>query len=94
MRSLHILSRGAERWESKRMELRWLLSAVGKSEGGLDGVVGGMMGIELLAGTMRLERGGIAAVGCSSMGAGSIGGKNYCGNLLWQSSVTLLPPGC
>ena len=33
-----------------------------------------------------------AAVGCSSMGAGSIGGKNYCGNLLWQSSVTLLPP--
>ena len=34
----------------------------------------------------------IAAVGCSSMGAGSIGGKNYCGNLLWQSSLTLLPP--
>ena len=34
---------------------------------------------------------GIAAVGCSSMGAGSIGGKNYCGNLLWQSSLTLLP---
>ena len=40
-----------------------------------------------------LVRGGIAAVGCSSMGAGSIGGKNYCGNLLWQSSVTLLPLG-
>ena len=39
-----------------------------------------------------LVRGGIAAVGCSSMGAGSIGGKNYCGNLLWQSSLTLLPP--
>ncbi len=38
-----------------------------------------------------LVRGGIAAVGCSSMGAGSIGGKNYCGNLLWQSSLTLLP---
>ena len=37
-------------------------------------------------------RGRIAAVGCSFMGAGSIGGKNYCGNLLWQSSVTLLPP--
>ena len=37
-----------------------------------------------------LSRDGIAAVGCSSMGAGSIGGKNYCGNLLWQSS--LLPP--
>ena len=43
------------------MELRWLLSAVVKSEGGLDGVVGGMMVIELLAGTMRLERDGIAA---------------------------------
>ena len=26
---------------------------------------------------------GIVAAGCSSMGAGSIGGKNYCGNLLW-----------
>jgi len=42
------------------------------------------MVIELLAGTMRLDRGRIAAVGCSSMGAGSIGGKNtvaiYCGN--------------
>ena len=49
------------------------------------------MVIELLAGTMRLDRDGIAAEGCSSMGAGSIGGKNYCGNLLWQSSLTLLP---
>ena len=39
-----------------------------------------------------LSRDGIAAGGCSSMGAGSIGGKNYCGNLLWQSSLTLLPP--
>jgi len=38
-----------------------------------------------------LSRDGIAAGGCSSMGAGSIGGKNYCGNLLWQSSLTLLP---
>ena len=38
------------------------------------------MVIELLAGTMRRGRGRIAAVGCSSMGAGSIGGKNYCGN--------------
>ena len=28
-----------------------------------------------------------------SMGAGSNGGKNYCDNLLWQSSVTLLPLG-
>jgi len=39
-----------------------------------------------------MVRDGIAAEGCSSMGAGSIGWKNYCGNLLWQSSVTLLPP--
>ena len=57
------------------------------------GGVGGMMVIELLAGKMRLDRGGIAAVGCSFMEAGSIGGKKYCGNLLWQSSLTLLPPG-
>ena len=56
------------------------------------GGVGGMMVIELLAGTMGRGRGRIAAVGCSSMGAGSIGGKKYCGNLLWQSSLTLLPP--
>ena len=34
---------------------------MGKSEFGVCGVVGGMMVIELLAGTMRLERGGIAA---------------------------------
>ena len=54
-------------------------------------MVGGMMVIELLAGKMGRGRGGIAAVGCSSMGAGSIGGKKYCGNLLWQSSLTLLP---
>ena len=51
---------------------------------GVCGVVGGKMVIELLAGKMRLVRGGIAAVECSSMGAGSIGGKNtvaiYCGN--------------
>jgi hypothetical protein len=40
-----------------------------------------------------LVRDRIAAVGCSSMGAGGIGGKNYCGNLLWQSSLTLLPRG-
>ena len=63
------------------------LSALGKSEFGLYGVVGGKMVIELLAGTMRLVRGGIAAVGCSSMGAGSMGGEDYCGNLLWQSSL-------
>ena len=50
------------------------------------------MVIELLAGTMRLDRGRIAAVGCSSMGADSMGGENYCGNLLWQSSLTLKIP--
>ena len=36
-------------------------SAAGKGEFGVCGVVGGMMVIELLAGTMRLDRGGIAA---------------------------------
>ena len=35
---------------------------MGKSEFGLCGVVGGMMVIELLAGKMRLDRGGIVAV--------------------------------
>ena len=35
---------------------RWVLSAVGKSEGGLDGVVGGMTVIVMLAYTMRLVR--------------------------------------
>ena len=37
-------------------------AAVGKSEFGVCGVVGGMMVIELLAGAMRRGRGGIAAV--------------------------------
>ncbi len=41
---------------------QWVLSAAGKSEGGLDGVVGGMTVIVMLAYTMRLLRGGIAAV--------------------------------
>lgn len=41
----------------------------------------------------KAMRGRIAAVGCSSMGAGSICGKNYCGNLLWQSRVPPLLPG-
>ena len=41
---------------------RWVLAAVGKSEVGVCGVVGGMMVIELLAGTMRRGRGGIVAV--------------------------------
>ena len=41
-----------------------------------------------------LVRDGIAAVGCSSMGAGSMGGENYCGNLLWQSCLSLSFPSC
>ena len=48
---------------------RWALAAVGKREFGLCGVVG----VELLAYTMRSIRGRIAAVGS----------ENYCGNLLW-----------
>ena len=40
---------------------RWVLAALGKTDFGLYGVVGGMMVIELLAGKMRLDRGGIAA---------------------------------
>ncbi len=66
--------------------------AAGKSEFGVCGVVGGMTGIVMLANTMRLVRGRIAAASFSSMGTGSMGGENYCGNLLWQSSLTLLPP--
>ena len=41
---------------------RWVLAAVGKSEFGVCGVVGGMLVIEMLACTMRLDRGRIAAV--------------------------------
>ena len=65
--------------------------ATGKSEFGRRCMLGGMTVIELLAGKMRLVRDGIAAEGCSPIGAGSMGGEDYCGNLLWQSSVTLLP---
>ena len=50
------------------------------------------MVIVMLANTMRLVCGRIAAASFSSMGTGSMGGEDYCGNLLWQSSVTLLPP--
>ena len=39
-----------------------------------------------------LVRDGNAAAGCSSMWAGTRGGENYCGNSLWQSGLTLLPP--
>ena len=38
------------------------MSAAEKSEFGVCGVVGGMIVIELLAGKMRMDRGGIAAV--------------------------------
>ena len=37
-----------------------------------------------------LVRGGNAAAGCSYMWTGTRGGENYCGNLLWQSGLTLL----
>ena len=37
------------------------MAAAEKSEFGVCGVAGGMMAIEMLAGTMRLDRGGIAA---------------------------------
>lgn len=37
-----------------------------------------------------LARGGIAVVRGSSMWADTIGGEYYCGNILWQSSLTLL----
>lgn len=53
-----------------------------KCEFGLIGVAGGMTVIALLAYTMRPDRGRFAAAGCSSMGAGSMGEENYCGNLL------------
>lgn len=48
--------------------------AAEKSEFGLCGVVGGMMVIELLAGAMRLDRGGIAAAEMKTTVA------IYCGN--------------
>ena len=53
---------------------RWALAAVGKSEFGLYGVVGGMAVIELLACAMRSVRGRIAAVGTKATVA------IYCGN--------------
>lgn len=59
---------------------RWVLAALGKSEPGLYGVVGGITVIVMLAYTMRSVRGRIAAVG----------NENNSGNLLWQSSLTLL----
>ncbi len=40
---------------------RWVMAAVGKSEFGLYGVVGGMTVIVMLAYAMRLVRDGIAA---------------------------------
>ena len=46
----------------RAVETNELPAAAEKSDGGLDGVVGGMMVIELLAGKMRLDRGGIVAV--------------------------------
>ena len=51
-----------------------LVLAAEKSEFGVCGVVGGMMVIELLAGAMRLDRGGIAAAEMKTTVA------IYCGN--------------
>ena len=39
-----------------------MLAALGKREIGLDGVIGGMMAIEMLSGNMRRGRDGFAAV--------------------------------
>ncbi len=46
----------------QQSDCRWVSAAAGKSEFEVCGVVGGKMVIELLAGTMRRGRGGIAAV--------------------------------
>ena len=46
----------------QQSDCRCVLAAAGKSEFGLIGVVGGMTVIVMLAYTMRLLRGGIAAV--------------------------------
>ena len=48
---------------------------------------------EIQEGYDLLVRGGNAAARCSSMWTGTRGGENYCGNLLWQSVLTLLFPG-
>lgn len=40
---------------------RWVLAALGKTDFGLCGVVSGMTVIVMLAGAMRLDRGGIVA---------------------------------
>ena len=41
---------------------RWMLAALGKSELGLDGMVGGMAGMAALTFAMRMVCGGSAAV--------------------------------
>ena len=56
----------------QQSDCRWVL-ATGKSEFGWCCMVDGMVMIELLAYTIRSDRGRIAAVGT----------ENYCGNLLW-----------
>ena len=61
---------------------RWVLAATGKSEFGLDGGVGGMTVMALLAFTMRQIRDRIAAASVRPWG--TMGGKTtvviYCGN--------------
>ena len=34
--------------------------------------------------------GRVAVAGCSPIGADTMGGECYCGNILWQSSLPLL----
>ena len=47
---------------------------------------------EIQEGYDLLVRGGNAAARCSSMWADILRGEYYCGNLLWQSGLTLLFP--
>ena len=62
---------------------------MGKREFGLYSVFGEMTVIVLLVFTMRQFCSSNAAVGCSSMWAGFMGGEYDCGNLLWQSCRTI-----
>ena len=48
---------------------------------------------EIQEGYDLLVRGGNAVARCSSMWADILRGEYYCGNLLWQSGLTLLFPG-
>ena len=64
---------------------RWVLAALGKTDFGLYGVVGGMMVIALLAFTRRQVRARLAAVGC----ANGRSDKFFC--MGWEYNM---PPTC